>query len=428
MKSTNLSRLMYIVVFASLGLIFCVLLAGAFLYLGSEPRAQLQPTSTYTPFPTNTQVSVVLVPSQTSTEYSGGNSGSSGDRNKTIYLYINVYSEKSNLPIEKARIMVDGYVVLPETDKNGYIEVYLDYPESEQFFTFYVVADGYSTVTQRIETPYNKDIEYKADVYLPVEGQVPPPPPPLSETPTFAPLIIPTDTPTPPNLETPNPTQTLEAAFEAVNNQFKNLPSSSIAFNKPDQMKRGDVATIELILNPSMSEAALATQIIEQGDFVTSTSDPNLLLAPNGLGVSVETSKIEITPRMKAVLQSEDPEAFDIRERHDNAEQVVSSLNTTTWRWSVTAKKEGPQTLELVIYQLVKLDGKDFWHEVETYKAKIVVDVTPLDKIKSLDWKWIAGFMLALVGSVLGVLNYLNNRKKKAEEEKPVQKKKKKQT
>lgn len=122
---------------------------------------------------------------------------------------------------------------------------------------------------------------------------------------------------------------------------------------------------------------------------------------------------------MKAVLLPRDSEAFAVTAMHDNAEQVVSSVETTAWRWSVTAKKEGSQTLELVIYQLVKYDGKEFWHEVETYKANIVVEVTLGDRVKSLDWKWIAGFIIALIGSVLGILKWLDELKKKAAENKP---------
>jgi hypothetical protein len=104
---------------------------------------------------------------------------------------------------------------------------------------------------------------------------------------------------------------------------------------------------------------------------------------------------------------------------HDNAEQVISSTETTTWRWSVTAEKEGSQTLELVIYQLVKYDGKEFWHEVETYKADIVVEVTLGDRIKSLDWYWIAGFIVTLIGVILGIWKWLDERKKSAAESKP---------
>lgn len=238
---------------------------------------------------------------------------------------------------------------------------------------------------------------------------------------------VPTETSTPIVIpKTPNPTQTLQAVFSEIDNQFQNLVKGNIAFNKPDQMKKDETATVELILSPSQSESALATQLVDQGGFVTSTAEPNVLIAPNGEIVTVETGQIEITSRMKAVLLPQDPEAFTVTEMHDNAEQVISYVETTAWRWSVTAKKEGSQTLEMVLYQLVKYEGKDYWHEVETYKANIVVEVTPLDKIRSLDWKWIAGFILLLVGSVLGILNYLNNSKKKAEEEKSVQSPKKK--
>jgi hypothetical protein len=131
-------------------------------------------------------------------------------------------------------------------------------------------------------------------------------------------------------------------------------------------------------------------------------------MAPSGESVRIETSQIEITPRMKAVLLAQEPDAFIIQEMHDNAEQVVSSVNTTTWRWTVTAQKEGSQTLELIIYQLVKYDDKEFWHEVETYKSSIVVYVTVSDRIKSLDWKWIASAILIPLIAV--IWNWIRNK------------------
>jgi hypothetical protein len=227
-------------------------------------------------------------------------------------------------------------------------------------------------------------------------------------------------------LQTPNPTQTLQAAFSDIDSQFKKSLKGNIAFNKPEQMKKDETTSIELILSPSLSQPILATQLVDQGGFVTSTVDSNLLLSPSGGNVSIETSQIEITQRMKATLKSQDPDAFVIEEMLDNAEQVVSSVNTTTWRWSVTAKKEGPQTLELVIYQLIKYDGKDYWTEVETYKANIVVEVTAMDRVKSWNWYSIIGAAVAVVGSVLGAWKWLDERKKKAAEEKSVQSSRKK--
>jgi hypothetical protein len=104
---------------------------------------------------------------------------------------------------------------------------------------------------------------------------------------------------------------------------------------------------------------------------------------------------------------------------HDNAEQVVGSTDTTTWRWSVTAKKEGQQTLELIVYRLVKYDGKEYWHDVETYRANITVQVSVSSWFKSLDWKWVASTLL--IPFALGVWAWFRNRKKKSEEVKPVQ-------
>jgi hypothetical protein len=298
-------------------------------------------------------------------------------------------------------------------------------PDTGSRVVYTASQSGIDTITAMVvvnEVVYSDFIECSilapAATEAPVATEAPAEPPTeiATEPPTEIPTETPNKTPTAMPSPMPNSTAVIQAAFNEIDRQFQDTLESNIAFNRPEQMKRDDTTTIELILSPSLSQSALATQVVERGNFVTSTADPNILIAPNGEMVTVQTSQIEITPRMKAVLLPQDPEAFTVTNMLD-AEQVVSTMETTTWRWSVSAKKEGSQTLELTIYQLVKYDEKEFWHQVETYKANIVVEVTPLDKIKSLDWKWFAGFILLLVGSVIGVLNYLNSNKKKAKEE-----------
>lgn len=230
--------------------------------------------------------------------------------------------------------------------------------------------------------------------------------------------ITPTPKSTLPNIITPsqepNSTQTLQAAFSEIDNQFNNALKGNIAFNKTEQMKKNETTSIELILSPSLSELTLATQIVDQSGFVTSTAEPSVLIAPSGEKVTVTTSQIEITQRMKAVLLPQDPESFTVTEMHDNAEQVISSTETTTWRWSVTAKKEGSQTLELIIYQLVKYDGKEFWHEVETYKADILVEVTAADRRESiLSTVSSIGAFVTVIAAILGIWKWFEDRKKK---------------
>jgi hypothetical protein len=233
--------------------------------------------------------------------------------------------------------------------------------------------------------------------------------------------VIPTNT-----IAALNPTEALRAAFEEVDKQFANSLKGNIAFIKPIQMKLDETTRIELILNPSVPEPTLAATLVGGGGLVTSTADPNIYISPSGGRFALETERIEITPRMKAVLLSEDPEAFIIVQMNDDPEKVVGSANTTSWRWSITAKKKGSQTLYLVIYRLVMLDNEDFWHEVETYKANIVVKVTVTKWIESLDWKWVVGIIIAFVGSIAAVLSWLSGRNKKAGEETPVQTPKKK--
>jgi hypothetical protein len=213
---------------------------------------------------------------------------------------------------------------------------------------------------------------------------------------------------------TPNPTQTLQSAFAAIDDQFEHTYHSTIVYTAPKEMKLDETTTIELLLNPVLSAAELSTEIVSQGNFVTSTAQPGELLTQQGGRVEVVASKIEITNQMKAVLKSIDQEAFDIQDLHDNPIQVVSLKETTKWRWSIKAIKEGASTLELIVFQLVKYDGKDYWHEVEAYKADIQVKVTPWQRFMAWDWKWLLGFIIP--GIVALFWRWLESRKKKAAE------------
>ena len=214
--------------------------------------------------------------------------------------------------------------------------------------------------------------------------------PVISETPTATLAFQPTPI-------TPNSTLTLQAGYNEIDSQFQEFLKANIAFSAPETVKLNDTFTIELLLNPSLSQGELATHIVERGDLVTSTAQPGQLVNPQGGNVSVNTEEVEITKRMKADLISADPDAFGIKASHVDPEQVVSSTQTTVWRWSITAKKEGTKTLELVLYQLMKYDGKEFWPEVETYKANIVVKVTPVQRLRSVDWKWLVGILVTLL-------------------------------
>jgi hypothetical protein len=383
----------------------------------AHPPATRSPTMPVQNTEASTNIPPVSTPSPTSIV--------PGSDTKFFYI-VRVLDIQTNNSISQAIVMIGTSNTTSQTQttgENGLAAFEFDNDQVGQPATLFIVAEGYNIYTENIDLR-----TLIVDVFLSMPGfeataTQTPDPGAYIDTPTATIATMtkpPTGTPVTPSPPTPNPTMTIQAAFGEIDTQFKGMLKSNIAFNKPSQMKKDETTSIELILNPSLSKHSLATQVATQVGIVTSPADSSALMAPGSASVTIETSQIEITQRMKAVLSPQNSEAFAIEEMHDDAEQVVSSVETTTWRWSVTAKQEGPQTLELVIYQLVKYDGKEFWHEVETYKTNIVVEVTPLKKVESLDWKWIAGFILTLTGSVLGVSSWVSSRKKKVEKEKPV--------
>ncbi len=206
-----------------------------------------------------------------------------------------------------------------------------------------------------------------------------------------------------PTLISPPPTGTsaalsLDQQMAQIDAILKQTLGASIAYNKPESMKLDQTATIELLLNPSESPQDLSTQVVEPGQVVSAS--------------------IQITPRMKALLFPADNSAFIIKPIHDNPEQLISTTDTTRWAWLVTAKKGGTQQLTLVIYRLVEYEGQDYWREVQTYKADIVVEVTFSTWFESLDWKWIASAIL--IPLLVAAWGWFRNKKKNSEENKPV--------
>jgi hypothetical protein len=223
-------------------------------------------------------------------------------------------------------------------------------------------------------------------------------------TPTAMPSVTPTIT--------PNPTQVLQSAFVEIDNQFSQTYRSNIVYIAPQEMTLDETIAIELLLNPVLSVEELSTEVINQGNLVTSTAQPGELLTKQGGRVDVVASNIKITNQMKAVLKPINQNAFDVQELHDNPVQVVSLKDTTKWRWSVTAKKEGVQVLELIVFQLVKYGGEDYWHEVKAYNTNIQVKVTPWQWFITWDWKWLLGFIIP--GILASIWGWFVSRKKKS--------------
>jgi len=182
--------------------------------------------------------------------------------------------------------------------------------------------------------------------------------------------------------------------FTQIDEALKEALTGSIAYNAPQAMKLNEIATIELLLNPTLEPGVLATQITQAGEVVTAS--------------------VEITPRMKAVLLQQSQDAFFIQPLHDNAEQLISTTETTKWSWDVTAKLGGVQRLTLVVYRLITVDGNDNWRVVESYRSDIDVEVGMLQRFLMLDWKWIAGILVTAF-FIPAFWRWMDQRRKPAE-------------
>lgn len=191
---------------------------------------------------------------------------------------------------------------------------------------------------------------------------------------------------------------TVEERIARITEAVEQHTMANIAYNVPPQtMQLGETLTMELLLNPSVDAEVLASQISESGPF--------------------QTAAIEITHKMKAELIQE-AEGFAIVPFQDDPEQLIGNTENTKWTWYVTAKAPGTHKLTLVISRLILVDAEKNWIEAGTaYKSEINVTIPPGERIARFDWKWIATFILGVVGSALAILTWLNNRKREQREE-----------
>lgn len=212
-----------------------------------------------------------------------------------------------------------------------------------------------------------------AKINIPTPAAAPPPPPAASAT--EKPLSV-------------------QAAIERIDEMMERNIEGEIAYNAPPpSMNLDQITTIQLLLSPSLSANELEQQITENGSVISATLD--------------------ISERMSAELIASDPDAFNIQAFHKNAEQLVGKKEPTEWKWQIQAKKEGKQTLTLVLYTLYEYEGFEKWHH-EVYKNNIDVNVTLGQRLKQFDWKWLMGILLIPL-----LWRWVDQRKKNKPDEKP---------
>ena len=179
------------------------------------------------------------------------------------------------------------------------------------------------------------------------------------------------------------PAVSVEEALAEIDAQLTDTLRGNIAHSAPSNMQVDETAEITLLISPSLSVDELSAEITTSG--------------------ATLTAAIDITPWMLAELISPDPDAFNIRPLHGDAQQPLSSVEPTKWTWLVTAGEEGSRRLILVISRLVQVEGRESWRQVEEYRYPIDVSITLETRLKNVtagiwDFKWwIGGIIFPII-------------------------------
>ncbi len=175
----------------------------------------------------------------------------------------------------------------------------------------------------------------------------------------------------------------------SVDNEIEKMQTANIVFDTPSSMYRNKTYIINLKL-----------------DAVKDISD----LFKELSGTEKESAVVKYSSTMKAELISENKKAFEITPITPDT-QVISSINTTSWKWAVTPLELGEQYLHLSLTAFLDIEGKETALSIKTFDKVIKVNISYPDEITLFiqkNWKWILGSLLfPLIG-----LWWKNTRKK----------------
>ncbi|UZJ39991.1 hypothetical protein OO185_02500 [Prosthecochloris sp. SCSIO W1102] len=180
-----------------------------------------------------------------------------------------------------------------------------------------------------------------------------------------------------------------ERLFRAsVGKILQHLVPATIAFNTPKQMNIKEQSDIQLLLGLDVSVDSLISIIDEDGE--------------------IESSRIKVSPITEARLTGAN---FSI-EAVTPEQQIISSREVTEWKWVITPKKEGKNSLHLTLTAIITVNGEEKQRAIRTFEKTIFVNVTPGQKIADFvnnngQWLW-AVFVAPLLPLVW---NRLKNKK-----------------
>lgn len=221
----------------------------------------------------------------------------------------------------------------------------------------------------------------------------PTPTPVLSPTLTPVPTSTPVGTPVPENTPAPtsapsvSPSATVSATPSVLTNTLdqilKSLPWGNIVYGVQKKIPLHSEIDAKLILSP--------TKTIQQLESETGSK-----LEKQMMGIEQQSAHVQISEKMRATLQSTDPQALTVVPVSSDT-QLVSFQSDTSWRWKVRANKPGTYSLVFNLAAVLKVDGEPTERAVQTHTDSIEVSVGTgvwlIDFLKEY-WQWLATTLL----------------------------------
>jgi hypothetical protein len=188
----------------------------------------------------------------------------------------------------------------------------------------------------------------------------------------------------------PSASAGLTNALEEVDATLKKLDLGDIAFKVPERLPLRQHATVVLLLSPTQNAPQLTATLRQE----------------TAVGEKVESAeRIQISGLMQAKLAGP---AFEIRAITPEEPQMVSRTELTEWKWDVTPKQPGQQSLHLTINAIVKFDGANHPRTIRSFDRTIQVEVPAGFSLVSglAKQKWMIIALMALAIVALGFLSW----------------------
>jgi hypothetical protein len=165
---------------------------------------------------------------------------------------------------------------------------------------------------------------------------------------------------------------------EVVSRIVAGLPVATVAFNTPTKLRRGETATIKLLLSPgTISVDDLEKRVDEAGE--------------------KSGARVKYSSLMEAKLASED---FDVTPL-TREQQLVAAGQDTEWLWQITPKHTGVLHLFLTLNAILDVAGQSNAYKVETFNRTLTIKVSLMSHVRDAfkaNWQWLWTAVLVPVG------------------------------